>query len=81
MRVLQWHTSSLVGCKAKLENVKEKLWELWKAVVRNYLEAHGTMVRDYKFAQGDLVLYWNTCMEKEASRKSKPQYLGLMVVV
>ena len=73
--------SALVGRKAKLEKVKEKLWESRKAVVRRYLEVYGTTVRDYNFSRGDLVLYRNTRVEKEASRKSKPRYLGPMVVV
>ena len=50
-------------------------------MVRRYLEVHGTTVRDYNFSRGELVLYRNTRVEKEASRKSKPRYLGPMVVV
>ena len=38
-------------------------------------------MKDFDFERGDLVLYRNTRVEKEASRKSKPRYLGPMVVV
>ena len=79
--LLARRASALVDREAKLEKVKEKLWESRKAVVRRYLEVHGTTVRDYNFSRGDLVLYRNTRVEKEASRKSKPRYLGPMVVV
>ena len=49
--------------------------------VRQFLKTHGRSVKDFDFERGDLVLYRNTRVEKEASRKSKPRYLGPMVVV
>ena len=38
-------------------------------------------MRDFGFKKGDVVLYRNTRVEKEVSRKSKPRYLGPMIVV
>ena len=49
--------------------------------MQQFLEKHKNSVRDFEFEKGNLVLYWNTLVEKEASQKSKPRYLGPMVVV
>ena len=38
-------------------------------------------IKDFDCQPGTLVLYRNTQIEKEASRKHKPRYLGPMVVV
>ena len=38
-------------------------------------------IRDYDFKPGDLVLVRNSWIEKELNRKTKPHYLGLMVVL
>ena len=46
-----------------------------------FAKAHAHVIKDYKFSPGDLVLYRNTKVEKEASRKHKPRYLGPMRVV
>ena len=46
-----------------------------------FLKTHGRLVKDFDFEPGRIVLYRNTRVEKEASRKSKPRYLGPMVVI
>ena len=46
-----------------------------------FARAHAHVIKDYQFLPGDLVLYRNTKVEKEASRKHKPRYLGPMRVV
>lgn len=57
------------------------VWQARMASVRQYLKTHENSVRDFDFKTGDVVLYRNTRVEKEASRKSKPRYLGPMIVV
>ena len=57
------------------------MWRSRLESVRQFLKTHGRAVKDFDFERGDLVLYRNTRVEKEASRKSKPRYLGPMVVV
>ena len=42
---------------------------------------HHKLVKDFDFEQGQVVLYRNRRVEKEANQKSKPRYLGLMVVI
>ena len=38
-------------------------------------------IRDFDFNPSNLVLVWNTWIEKELNQKTKPRYLGLMVVL
>ena len=45
------------------------------------MRAHRASIKDFDCQPGTLVLYRNTQIEKEASRKHKPRYLGPMVVV
>ena len=46
-----------------------------------FVRAHRASIKDFDCQPGTLVLYRNTQIEKEASRKHKPRYLGPMVVV
>ena len=46
-----------------------------------FVHAHCASIKDFDCQPGTLVLYRNTQIEKEASRKHKPRYLGPMVVV
>ena len=46
-----------------------------------FVHAHRASIKDFDCQPGTLVLYRNTQIEKEASRKHKPRYLGPMVVV
>jgi hypothetical protein len=41
----------------------------------------GEVIRNYDFRPGELVLMRNTRVEKELSRKTKPRYLGPLVVI
>ena len=72
---------ALRGREARLEEARGRVWRSRLESVRQFLKTHGRSVKDFDFERGDLVLYRNTRVEKEASRKSKPRYLGPMVVV
>jgi hypothetical protein len=39
------------------------------------------MIRAYQFAPGNLVLVHNSCMEASLDRKTKPRWIGPMVIV
>ena len=64
-----------------MEEARSAVWKARLASVQQFLKQHENLVRDFEFQKGDLVLYQNTRVEKEASRKSKPRYLGPMIVV
>ena len=72
---------SLIGREEKLEEWRGSVWKARLSSVLQYLKTHEEAVRDFGFKKGDVVLYRNTRVEKEASRKSKPRYLGPMIVV
>jgi hypothetical protein len=38
-------------------------------------------IKDFDFKRGDLVLMWNTAIEKSLNRKMKPRYLGQLIVL
>lgn len=79
--LLALRARALIGREEKLEEMRGVVWQARMASVRQYLRTHENSVRDFDFKTGDVVLYRNTRVEKEASRKSKPRYLGPMIVV
>jgi len=46
-----------------------------------YIRRHANTIRSYDFEPGDLVLVRNTSVESSLNKKTKPRYLGPMVVV
>ena len=42
---------------------------------------HTANIKNYDFKPGDLVLVWNTAIEKALNRKMQPRYTGPLVVV
>jgi hypothetical protein len=42
---------------------------------------YANMIRAYQFNPGDLVLVWNSCVEASLDKKTKPQWIGPMVIV
>ena len=44
-------------------------------------QAFSSMIQDYNFQVGSLVLVCNSCIEKELNCKTKPCFLSIMVVV
>jgi hypothetical protein len=67
--------------KEDLEMVKERVLEACYVSVRHFLNKHQHTIRDFDFKPGALVLVRNSVIKMELNRKSKPRYLGLMVVV
>jgi hypothetical protein len=44
-------------------------------------QQHKNTINNYNFKLGDLVLVWNTAIEKALNRKMRPRYLGLLIVL
>ena len=53
----------------------------WFASLRHFEQQFKNRIRQQDFSPGDLVLVRNSWIEKELNRKTKPCYLGLMVVL
>jgi hypothetical protein len=49
--------------------------------VAQYIRRHQHTIKDRIFEEGALVLVRNTCIEMELNRKTKPQYLGPVVIL
>jgi hypothetical protein len=49
--------------------------------VAQYIHQHQHTIKDRIFEEGTLVLVRNTCVEMELNRKTKPQYLGPMIIL
>ena len=49
--------------------------------VRHFEKRYEKTIRNYKFKSGNLVLVWNSKIEEELDRKTKPRYFGPMVVI
>ncbi|GBE80063.1 hypothetical protein SCP_0212660 [Sparassis crispa] len=72
----------------QLQKWEEDLVEVWERVIRARYksmeqfaqEFHGT-IRSYDFKPGDIVLVRNSRINMELNRKTKPRYLGPMVVI
>ena len=63
----------------------ESMQEVVSATRRKNLECfkrmHASKIIDFDFKPGDLVLVRNSCVEESLNRKTKPCYVGPMVVV
>ncbi|KAL5532961.1 hypothetical protein ACEPAF_4735 [Sanghuangporus sanghuang] len=55
--------------------------QLIAARARDFEKTHAATIKDYNFAPGSLVLVRNSQIENELNRKTKPKYLGPMIVV
>jgi hypothetical protein len=64
-----------------LEMVKERVMKARYDSVRHFLDKYQHTIRDYDFKPGEMVLVRNSAVEMELNRKSKPRYLGPMIVV
>ena len=64
-----------------LRMVEERVLKARYASVRQFLDKYQHTIRDFDFKPGSLVLVRNSAVELELNRKSKPRYLGPMIVV
>ena len=82
-------TTDLIARRAiALQKRRTHLAELHEAVHSARLKAavrfeqeHAASIKDYDFAQGDLVLIRNTAIEKALNRKMRARYLGPCIVI
>lgn len=82
-------TSDLIAIRGRqlmkrakdLVSAKQKVIAARFESIKQFEKQHGAVIKNFVYAAGDLVLIRNTRVEAEASRKSKPRYLGPMVVV
>ena len=60
----------------QLANLQDRVYGAQVKAAIKFKEDHANMIHNFDFKLGDLVLVWNTAIEKALNRKMQPQYLG-----
>ena len=82
-------TEDLIALRARqlakrpddLEQMRESVHRTRVKNLRRFEREHGSRIIDFDFKPGALVLIRNTRIEESLNRKTKPRYIGPMVVV
>lgn len=82
-------TAELIAIRARqllkrdddLELIHERVLASRHRSVKEFEKKYANTIKDYDFQPGAIVLVRNTKVEKELSRKTKPCYLGPLMVV
>jgi len=79
--LIAWRARQLQKRTEDLTAIKEKVLKARYSSIRDFEKRFRASIKDYDFAPGALVLVRNSKVEYELSKKTKPRYLGPMVVV
>ena len=79
--LITWRARQLQKHQEDLESICECVLKAWFKSVKPFEAAFKNRIKDFDFWAGSLVLVQNTQIEKELNQKTKPQYLGPMVVL
>ena len=80
-RLIAWRAHQLQKHQEDLESIREHVLKAWFESVKHFEAAFKNQIKDFDFWAGSLVLVRNTRIKKELNRKTKPWYLGPMVVL
>jgi len=75
------HARQLQKRPEDLAAIKERVLKACYESISQFEKDHTNLIMDYNFTEGALVLVWNSGIESNLSHKTKPCYLGLLVVV
>ena len=79
--LIAWRARQLQKRQDDLESIRERVLKARFESIKHFEAAFKNRIRDFDFRHGSLVLVQNTRVEKELNRKTKPRYLGPMVVL
>ena len=79
--LIAWRARQLQKRQEDLESIRERVLKARFESVKHFEAAFKNQIKDFDFRAGSLVLVQNTRIEKELNRKTKPRYLGPMVVL
>ena len=74
-------TQQLLKCPEDLRDMAGRVLKARKLSAAQFVSRFASTIQDYDFPIGSLVLVHNSRIEKELNRKTKPHYLGPMVVI
>ena len=79
--LITWQAHQLQKCQEDIDTIHEWVLLSWFASLRHFEQQFKNWIRQQDFSPGDLILVCNSRIEKELNWKTKPYYLGLMVVL
>jgi hypothetical protein len=65
----------------QLSKLKSQVYAARIKAAITFERQHKNAINDYNFKLGDLVLIWNTAIEKALNHKMRPRYLGPLIVL
>jgi hypothetical protein len=65
----------------QLAKLQEKVYKARLQAANRFEKEHSHTIKDFNFRLGDLVLVWNTAIEKALNRKMRARYLGPVIVL
>jgi hypothetical protein len=72
---------SLQKPPAQLAKLHHKVYNAQVSAAVQFEKEHSHAIQDFHFKLGDLVLIWNTAVEKALNQKMHPRYLGPLIVI
>jgi hypothetical protein len=79
--LVAWWARQLQKHQQDLNNIKEKVLKAHYQSICNFEQCYHRSIVDYNFKPGAYILVRNSKVEYELSHKTKPCYLGPMIVV
>jgi hypothetical protein len=79
--LVAWRACQLQKRLEDLNTIKDKVVRAHYKSIRDFEQRFRMTIKNYDFAPGTLVLVHNSRVEYELSKKTKPWYLGPMIVV
>jgi hypothetical protein len=67
--------------RAHLADLHDKVYSARLEAAKRFERDHSSIIRDFDFKLGDLVLVRNTAIEKALNRKMRARYLGPLIVI
>ena len=75
------HARQLEKLESNLAVMKDCVLKACYTSIAQFEKENANHIRDYNFLPGSLILVWNTRIENDLSCKTKPRYLGPLLIV
>ena len=75
------HTCQLEKHPEDIENMRETVTNYCRKALEHFKRDHMAHIKDFNFKKGNLVLLRNSRIEESLNQKTKPHYIGPMLIV
>ena len=79
--LIAWRAHQLQKRQEDLDTIRDRVLMARFTSIKHFEAAFKSWIKDFDFHPGSLVLVRNSKVEKELNHKTKPRYLGPMVVL